>query len=613
MAFPQTAPIKVLRITFAGVIASLIVMTAAVASDTRDEFPPIFTLSPTGVNIQTGKFTRSSTDLVIGPLKFVRSWNAISSFLQGDDPDVGFQDFGYWRNNISQGARTGVNGNTFVIKVSVDGQTFTFLYGGGNYNGYTAQFSPDLVSQGEQIGNKLEEIAGQLVFTSRKGDVYTFVSHPALTSGFTNGYMQVLQSIKYIDGSMTDFSYDVNGRPHVVLNSRGYALVIDYNAQKAISAVCGFNTTNVTVDGGSTCASAALKVGYTYVAVGNYTGLGGVTDVMGNLIAISYSVLGYGRSPILVTCITLPASSTCDVLNSYGVQPGETGAGSLADQVRVQTTPTGDIWRYDYSPPEVFELPRQPGEQRLTASLMTDPTGAATNAEYINGYVRRIDTPTGSTTYTFNGTVPVLVTQALGNSTEFVYDNRKFVYARKIHAVPSSGLPDLTASYDYPAGDHPFAPMGCVPNYPKLCNKPLYRIDDRGNRTDYAYDPAHGGILTETGPAVDGIRPQTRYTYVQRSAWVRSGGSYVAAPPIWVLAQTSICKTGAASGGGCATGGDEVVTTFDYGPDSGPNNLNLRGKVEDATGAALRTCYGFDWQGNKISETKPRAGLPSCP
>ena len=121
--------------------------------------------------------------------------------------------------------------------------------------------------------------------------------------------------------------------------------------------------------------------------------------------------------------------------------------------------------------------------------------------------------------------------------------------------------------------------------------------------------------MSETGPIVNGIRPQMRYSYAQRYAWIKnSAGAFVqAATPIWVLTQKSQCKSGAALGAGCAVVGDEVRTTFEYGPNSGPNNLLLRGMVDDATGAALRTCYAYDWQGNKISETKPRANLATCP
>ncbi|NCP12216.1 MAG: hypothetical protein GW859_09770, partial [Sphingomonadales bacterium] len=58
---------------------------------------------------------------------------------------------------------------------------------------------------------------------------------------------------------------------------------------------------------------------------------------------------------------------------------------------------------------------------------------------------------------------------------------------------------------------------------------------------------------------------------------------------------------------------DEVVTDYDYGPNSGPNNLWLRGVAVTADGTTLRTCYGYDANGRKISETQPNANLGSCP
>lgn len=159
-------------------------------------------------------------------------------------------------------------------------------------------------------------------------------------------------------------------------------------------------------------------------------------------------------------------------------------------------------------------------------------------------------------------------------------------------------------------------PIDCM--NPKTCNHPLYVRDGNGNETDFTYAPEHGGVLTDTGAAVNGVQPQKRYTYAQRYPWVlNSSGAYNRATnPIWVLTQTSFCKTGNPNGTntGCANGSsDEVITTYDYGPDSGPNNLALRGTVVDAGGLALRTCYSYDALGNKISETNPRAGLASCP
>jgi YD repeat-containing protein len=147
------------------------------------------------------------------------------------------------------------------------------------------------------------------------------------------------------------------------------------------------------------------------------------------------------------------------------------------------------------------------------------------------------------------------------------------------------------------------------------CNKANWVEDGRGNRTDYTYDPVHGGTLTETGPAVGGIRPQKRYVYVQRYAWTKNAvGAYVqAADPVWVLNSESSCRAGAASGAGCQLQNDEVATLYDYGPNAGPNNLLLRGIAVTADGQTLRTCFSYDRFGNRISETAPNANLTSCP
>jgi hypothetical protein len=141
----------------------------------------------------------------------------------------------------------------------------------------------------------------------------------------------------------------------------------------------------------------------------------------------------------------------------------------------------------------------------------------------------------------------------------------------------------------------------------KLCNRPIWRDDYKGNRTEYSYE-AHGGVRTETGPAAvpGGIRPQVRYEYALRRAWVSNGAGYSPEPDsIYLPSRKAFCATGAASGWGCAIAGDEVVTTYDYGPDSGPNNLLLRSETVTAGGVSRRTCYGYDWMGNRISTTRP--------
>lgn len=189
---------------------------------------------------------------------------------------------------------------------------------------------------------------------------------------------------------------------------------------------------------------------------------------------------------------------------------------------------------------------------------------------------------------------------------EYYYDNRGNRIQVKRNPKSNSTLPPTIwqASYSPTCSNQ------------RICNKPLTITDPNSNVTSFSYDPAHGGVLTETGPAVGGIAPQKRFEYASRYAWIKNAaGSYIAAGnPIWVKVREKYCKTTAAAGGSCAGGAvDEVSMDYDYGPDGGPNNLLLRGIVATADGQALRTCFGYDADGRKVSETLPAANLSTCP
>jgi YD repeat-containing protein len=192
------------------------------------------------------------------------------------------------------------------------------------------------------------------------------------------------------------------------------------------------------------------------------------------------------------------------------------------------------------------------------------------------------------------------------NALSIARDDRNNVTLVTAHPKPGQGTVDVqlySASY----------PVDCI--NPKTCNKPVWTRDGKGNQTDYTYSPDHGGLVTETRPAVNGIGPRKLYEYEQRSPWLmNSSGGHSAGTQQWVLVRERSCRTTAASGTGCAGGtADEVVTHYDYGPASGPNNLVVRGIAIVADGQTLRTCYRYDASGRRISETSPRAGLAACP
>jgi len=194
-----------------------------------------------------------------------------------------------------------------------------------------------------------------------------------------------------------------------------------------------------------------------------------------------------------------------------------------------------------------------------------------------------------------------------GIVTSYGYDNWGDVTSETI--TPNSGTGTITHSAIYPGN--------CTASTMVTCTKPTSVTDGNNKTTYFTYDPTHGGVLTETDPAVNGITPQKRYTYVQRYPWyLNSAGNMTRETrPVWLLNTESYCRTSApaASGTGCTAANDEVVTTYDYGPDSGPNNLLIRGQTVTSAGVTRRSCDGHDKYGNKIWEQAPNANASSCP
>lgn len=559
--------------------------------------PQVYTMSPTSVKMSSGTFEPQFTDFVIGPLKFIRG---------GPEPSFQVSSKLGFHHSFGSGVYVGTSGSDVVATVIADSRAFKFRR--------NADLGWNPWSQ-EAQGTDLTFANGSFTFLDRDGDVYEFMPHAALTNSVMPNGTQVLARAIYADGTRLDYSYNGSALVRTVLGNRGYAVVLDYTSNDAIAATCGYNLTVQYVSASSTCGGAALKVGYAYTVTSSTNLLSGVTDVMGKPTSITYT------SNSLISCITIPGTQTCEMTNVYGPQPGEDPTITKANQVRKQTLATGEVWQFSYvNDTGKDETPLQPGEIRTTYTTMVPPIGGETLAEFGNGVPTWVEGPTGRMSYQFSGSVLKKFTFPEGNGEDLYRDNRDNILTRTLKAKPASGAADIVSTASYP--DSRFDPpsnalrlVGCYAASQKLCDKPVYKIDPNGNRTDYTYDAAHGMVLTETGPTVGGVRPQTRYTYGQRYAWINngSGGYSRAATPVWVLTQKSVCRTGAASGAGCAVAGDEVRTVYDYGPDSGPNNLLLRGLVEDATGTALRTCYRYDWQGTKISETRPNAALTSCP
>lgn len=289
------------------------------------------------------------------------------------------------------------------------------------------------------------------------------------------------------------------------------------------------------------------------------------------------------------------------------------------EQVLSQTTATGETYAFSFQAQRV--CPDHNGTSCLTTVMTVNGTATTTvhvNTENVHASVTD---PLGRTTqfgyvgrenWNYLGgqaSTLALLVRPEGNRAQYINDLRGNVVEERLVAKAGSGIADIVRTASYPAS--------CA--HRRTCNRPDSVIDARGNRTDFTYDPAHGGVLTETGPAdPNGVRPQTRYTYQQRYAWLRnaSGGYSQAATPVWLRTGESRCRTSAATGNPaapCAAASDETATSYDYGPNSGPNNLLLRGQLVTGGTLSARTCFSYDANGNRISETGPGAQLATCP
>jgi hypothetical protein len=400
-----------------------------------------------------------------------------------------------------------------------------------------------------------------------------------------SGRRQRIPRIDYADGHSLTYTYSGSQLKQIASNY-GYSLVFEHGASGYISKACGYNRAVTAVTTASTCLGAALAVSYSY-APQTWVNLTSVVDALGQTWGYDYQ----GTSNMSkVTCVRQVNSTACLITGN----PAPTGGAAYQ-----QTTPDGAVWNFYASDKDREDIPL-PGEPpAISSGRYTGPEGMDVTAQFGAGLLDYYTQNDRTTYLQWNGIDLVGLTHPEGNSVGYAYRAGQTI-GTSWSAKPGSGLATIATSMGFAEGSS-------CPTLPrKVCNKPIWKRDYKGNQTDFTYEEAHGGVLTETGPAVGGVRPQVRYQYAQKRAWVSSGGIYVPETvSIYLPVRKSFCATGAASGAGCALPGDEVVTTYDYGPDSGPNNLNLRSETMTAGGVSRRTCHGYDWQGNRISTTRP--------
>jgi len=455
-------------------------------------------------------------------------------------------------------------------------------------------------------GASVSWFSPQWYLTQKDGTVTAF-THGVLFGpdgmGGTYDY-NAAEVITHPDGHVINYYYYANRIQSITTNT-GYQLKFNYVSNTpgnpaflAIATVVAINNAVEYCDPNAITCSLSGSWQQAQFLTGFYGG--GVVDANGGTTYINLTGGGTTRhlyiqtpdhtSPNYDFTLTFQSNSSLPLVNTYVVTSatidGKTTSYSLAagsplpQQIVTSSAPLSQ--QYSYTADGYFGVTKE-----------VDPLGRTTNFTYNNapGQVASATPPEG-------------------NVTNITYDPYAFGDVVQItqHPKAGSGSTPLTENWTYS--------WTCYTSQ-ATCNQPLTHTDPRGQVTSYTYDNTTGQVLTETDPAdANGINPVKRYAYTVKYAYIKNAsGAYVAeSVGISLLTSEKTCRTTATVSGACAGGSsDEIETDYDYGPNSGPNNLLLRGKVVTANGTSLRACYGYDNYGNKISETAPRAGLTSCP
>jgi RHS repeat-associated protein len=613
-----------------------------------------FNIAPGGVDMRTGRFVYSETDLSAGPLALARTMP--ERVANHANP---FGNFSHnWdiflietRTDLYEGNPVGLD---YRMNVHHGGRSFTFE-SLRNSQGYTYKSDTAPASLTFSGGDRA---SGSTVYTYESGGtVLTFrpiggadCADEAWGSGRRR--CAFVSEMVEPDGTRYAFQYASTGggsgnfaRLRQVTSSRGFVLLLEGSGTRVTKA-CVLNLALASVPADGLCPAGALATAdYGYEPGGRLASAAGPG---GSVSGFTYSAapdqpgkMGFVKpgqtAPWLTNDVTVfrdeeyapqeivTAQAFADGQSySYGFdltptttsRPVQTIAGGRYTDSESRTT----LVRYDFplmpgsgptaicvqrpcnndAPDDIFNYVYQqtPGPVEIV-----DPLGRRTVMDYCDPLKLASPPPyDGCAVYPLQWSVdPEGITTVLG------YDGQKNI-------VKATRYPKSEATN--PDGSTP-APIVTEAEYDlmnsRLAGKPLWIRDPNGNFTRWAYAPEHGGVLSETGPAVNGVTPQKRYAYVQRGARLADGSP--AGPPVWLLDRMSTCRTGNPSGFGCALGSDEVLTIYDYGADSGPTNLFLRGQAVLADGEVLRTCFAYDGLGRKISETSPNgtAGLSACP
>ena len=548
-------------------------------------------VTPTQVEMRSGRYAYSQTDLAIGE-DSPTSGLALVRGMEADLPGHAgpFANFSHnWeimlsekRIDIDQSDFTNGNGPDYRMFVHFGGRSETFdaKMEDSSYQQSSNNWRATLVSSGA-IGS------GTAAHTYTAADGTIAVFRPLGSA--VGGDCSTLRRCAYVshvvhpDGTRFDFQYDAGppARLRAVVSNRGYALLLQYGSgsdANHVTSACMINLAVQARPADNSCPSSPQASGsYGYTTFESQRRLASATDAGGGVSSFTYARAG----GVLRMGFLRPGDDDPWLVNSLTERTDNEGVPQeLVDR---QDFVDETDWRFfwSYAPSVEGEIAQITGGSYLDAAGQVTQIGFGTERRpavpgpspvnvgdilwQITPGPAEISDPLGRITtsnYCDRAVWAALIglqqrclvtllqsfTDPEGAVTELSYDGHT---TRNVTQVRRKARPGSTQPNGQPWPDIvTSATYSCINNI--VCNRPTSRTDARGNITEYEWDPVHGGLIHETGPAPTpgAPRPQTRHNYALRQAHRLDGSE--AGPEIWVRTQTSTCRTSAPSNPGPA-------------------------------------------------------------
>jgi RHS repeat-associated protein len=537
-----------------------------------------------GVDLTSGQVTATETDLSIGAqgtvgLSHTRVWSAGYGWRHGymmtvtvDSAthvtvSIGAASGGF---TLSNGTYTSDLGDGATLTTSTISNLTAYTYTARD--GTVIYFDPTVVAHGASYYGPAAAVATSIIaptgvtttLTYQQGSYYAEIFGGRVVTL----YVVRLLSVNISTGYQLKFSYTSNSLagnapdPWVQI-SQVMAInnAVDYCSPSAVTC-SGFSQSWPTV----TYATSTASNGTTTESVTDPQGRirTNTIDAAGRLIGIqrptaSSTSLGYVYS----------AAGTVQSVSVAGIGPW-TYAFSTANNLLTAsvTSPWVNSARTVVSSTTTHQVISDTNENGWTTSYVEDGYGRVTN-----------------------------ITAPMGNQVSFAYDSRGNVLSTTAIAI-GGGSSFTVSSATYPAT--------CT--VAATCNKPTTTTDGNGNVTNYYYN-GDGTTNYVQQPAVNGIRPETHYTWGYVQGWLRnaSGGFSLTSAVMAQLESVATCRTTAWP---CATS-DETVTSFSWEGGPSGTNLQLLGFTTAAgdNSVSTTTSYGYDAIGNVTSTTDPAGNV----